>query len=43
MKASVSWAAAVRLMNAGVIQLRITAAGLSDVTTTRMMRPATAC
>ena len=43
MKASVSWAAAVRLMNAGVIQLRITAAGLSDVTTTRMMRPPAAC
>ena len=43
MKASVSWAAAVQLMNAGVIQLRITAAGLSDVTTTRMMRPPAAC
>ena len=42
MKAPVSWAAAVRLMNAGVIQLRITAAGVSDVTTTRMIRPPTA-
>ena len=43
MKASMSWAAVVWLMNAGVIQFRMTAAGLSDVASNRMMRAPADC
>ena len=43
MKVSVSWAVAVRLMNAGVIQLRITAADLSNVASSGMIRSPAAC